>query len=218
MSERATHSRRDFLMGSAALGGGVLFGSYDYADQLPLSAVNPLAAGLGAGSVALNPWVEIGPETITLIAQHTDLGQGVGSIQPIMIAEELDVEPDQFEIRFAGPSPAYFNTGLAEELAPFLAADHSAAAESARAVALENLRKSGLQTTGASSTIADTYEKMRVAGAVARETMKATASRRTGIPTAQLHTAQATWSCQAERRSVMLIWRRKLQPSRRSHK
>ena len=86
-------------------------------------------------------------------------GQGVGSIQPIMIAEEMDLDPGQFEIRFAGPSPAYFNTGFAHELAPFMAADQSPEAEKARAAALEWLRKSGLQMTGGSSTIPDTYRK-----------------------------------------------------------
>ena len=55
-----------------------------------------------------------------------------------MIAEEMDLDPGQFEIRFAGPSPAYFNTGFAEELAPFLAADQSPAAEEARAAAFES--------------------------------------------------------------------------------
>lgn len=191
MNEIVNLSRRNFLIGSAALGGGVVFGSYGYADQLPPSSINPLVAGLGHGAAALNPWVEISPDKIILIAQHTDLGQGVGSIQTIMIAEELDVELDQFEVRFAGPSPAYFNTGYAEELAPFLAADRSAAAEAARAAVLEELRKSGLQQTGASSTIADTYKKMRIAGAVARETLKAAAARRTGVPVARLRTASA---------------------------
>jgi isoquinoline 1-oxidoreductase beta subunit len=192
MNAMAKFSRRDFLIGSAAFCGGVVFGAHADADELPLSSTNPLAAGLKPGSAALNPWVEISPEKITLIAQHTDLGQGVASIQTLMIAEELDVERHQFDVRFAGPSPAYFNTGLAEELAPFLAADHSAAAEAARAAALEGLRKSGLQTTGASSTVADTYAKMRIAGAVARETLKAAAARRTGVPVAQLRTSAGT--------------------------
>ena len=83
--------------------------------------------------MTFNPWVEISPEKITLIAQHADIGQGVGSVQPIMIAEEMDLDPGQFEIRFAGPSPAYFNSGFADELAPFVAADQSPAAEEARA-------------------------------------------------------------------------------------
>jgi isoquinoline 1-oxidoreductase beta subunit len=181
-------SRRAFVFGSAAVAGGVAFGSYGQAQ--PAAAVaNPLAAGLGDGSAAFNPWVEISPEKVTLIAQHADIGQGVGSIQPILIAEELDLEPGQFEIRFAGPSPAYFNTGFADEFAPFLAADQSPAAEKARAATLEYLRKSGLQMTGGSSTIPDTYHKLRVAGAVARETLKAAAAKRTGVAVADLRTA-----------------------------
>ncbi len=53
---------------------------------------------------------------------------------------------------------------------------------------LESLRKSGLQMTGGSSTIPDTYEKLRVAGAVARETLKAAAAKRSGVRVADLRT------------------------------
>ena len=182
-------SRRAFLVGSAAVAGGIAFGSFSEANQADLTSHgNPLTAGLGPNSASFNPWVEISPEKITLIAQHADIGQGVGSVQPIMIAEEMDLDPGQFEIRFAGPSPAYFNTGFAEELAPFLAADQSPAAEEARAAAFESLRKSGLQMTGGSSTVPDTYEKLRVAGAVARETLKAAAAKRAGVAVADVRT------------------------------
>jgi isoquinoline 1-oxidoreductase beta subunit len=182
-------SRRAFVFGSAAIAGGIAFGSYgDAAMAAPAANGNPLAAGLGPNSVTFNPWVEISPDKITLIAQHADIGQGVGSAQPILIAEEMDLDPGQFEVRFAGPSPAYFNTGFANENAPFLAADHRPAAEAARADALEALRKSGLQMTGGSSTIPDTYEKLRIAGAVARETLKAAAAKRSGVALADIST------------------------------
>jgi isoquinoline 1-oxidoreductase beta subunit len=183
-------SRRAFIVGSAAVAGGVAFGSYGNAKEAaPPANGNPLAAGLGPNSATFNPWVEISPEKITLIAQHADIGQGVGSVQTILIAEEMDLDPGQFDIRFAGPSPAYFNTGFADEFAPFLAADQSPAAEAARAAALEGLRKSGLQMTGGSSTVPDSYEKLRIAGAVARETLKVAAAIRLGVPTAELRTA-----------------------------
>ncbi|MET3839435.1 xanthine dehydrogenase family protein [Bradyrhizobium sp. OAE829] len=182
-------SRRAFIVGSAAVAGGIAFGSYSHAEQAVATAHgNPLAAGLGPNAVTFNPWVEISPQKITLIAQHADIGQGVGSVQPILIAEEMDLDPGQFEIRFAGPSPAYFNSGFADEFAPFVAADQSPAAEAARAATLEYLRKTGLQMTGGSSTIPDTYEKLRVAGAVARETLKAAAAKRSGIPIADIRT------------------------------
>lgn len=183
-----TLSRRAFVFGSAAVAGGIAFGSYSDAAQAATAGDNPLIAGLAPNSVTFNPWVEISPEKITLIAQHADIGQGVGSVQPIMIAEEMDLEPGQFEVRFAGPSPAYFNTGFADEFAPFVAADQSPAAEEARAKTLEWLRESGLQMTGGSSTVPDTYEKLRVAGAVARETLKAAAAKRSGVAVADLRT------------------------------
>lgn len=182
-------SRRAFVFGSAAVAGGIAFGVFGAADAAPPNAgANPLAAGLGPNSASFNPWVEISPEKITLIAQHADIGQGVGSVQPVMIAEEMDLDLGQFEIRFAGPSPAYFNTGFKEEFAPFLASDNGPAAEAARAEALESLRKSGLQMTGGSSTIPDTYEKLRKAGAVARETLKAAAAKRSGVAVADIRT------------------------------
>jgi isoquinoline 1-oxidoreductase beta subunit len=189
MGELQSVSRRAFVFGSAALAGGIAFGSYAEAEPAaPAADGNPLAAGLGPNSVTFNPWVEVSPEKITLIAQHADIGQGVGSVQPMMIAEEMDLDPGQFVVRFAGPSPAYFNTGFADEFAPFVAADQSPAAEAARAAALENLRKSGLQMTGGSSTVPDTYGKLRVAGAVARETLKAAAAKRSGVPVADIRT------------------------------
>ena len=189
MGEMMDISRRAFLFGSAAVAGGVAFGSYGRADQILMTASgNPLAAGLAPNSVTFNPWVEISPEKITLIAQHADIGQGVGSVQPYMIAEEMDLDPGQFEIRFAAPSPAYFNTGFADEFAPFLSADQSEAAQKARADTLEYLRKTGLQMTGGSSAVPDTYEKLRVAGAIARETLKAAAAKRSGVAVAKLRT------------------------------
>ena len=115
MAQLQSLSRRGFIVGSAAVAGGIAFGSYSEAEPAALAADgNPLATGLGPNSVTFNPWVEISPEKITLIAQHADIGQGVGSVQPIMIAEEMDLDPGQFEIRFAGPSPAYFNSGFAD--------------------------------------------------------------------------------------------------------
>jgi isoquinoline 1-oxidoreductase subunit beta len=189
MRQVQSFSRRAFVFGSAAVAGGIAFGVFGAADAAPPGAGdNPLAAGLGPNSASFNPWVEISPEKITLIAQHADIGQGVGSVQPVMIAEEMDLDLGQFEVRFAGPSPAYFNTGFKEELAPFLASDNGPAAEAARAAALESLRKSGLQMTGGSSTIPDTYEKLRRAGAVARETLKAAAAKRSGVAVAHLRT------------------------------
>jgi isoquinoline 1-oxidoreductase beta subunit len=87
MGEIAKFSRRAFLIGSAALAGGVAFGTYAVAQE----AANPLKPGLGPNSATFNPWVKISPEKITLITPHADIGQGVASAQAALIAEEMDL-------------------------------------------------------------------------------------------------------------------------------
>ncbi len=178
-------ARRTFLMGSAAIAGGVAFGYYMY--RKPHE--NPLLADLGEGEAAITPWVKIDAEGVTLITPHTDLGQGTYSMQAALIAEELDVEFGQFNVDPGVPSPAYYNGALAGELAPFMSTDNSFQAGAVRSVLGAVAKIMGVQGTGGSSSVADSFEKLRVAGAVARETLKAAASQKSGVPVAQLKTA-----------------------------
>jgi len=89
MGRIRTITRRTFLVGSVAVAGGVVFGTY----MVRKPHANPLADGLAEGEATFNPWVRIGPDGVTLIALHTDLGQWVRSVQAALIAEEPDVDP-----------------------------------------------------------------------------------------------------------------------------
>ncbi len=178
-------SRRSFIIGSAAVAGGVAFGGYASAAD----AANPLAKGLAKGSATFNPWVIIGPRGVTLITPHGDIGQGAVSVQAALIAEEMDLDLGQFEISFGPPDVAYVNTGLADEFVPFESYDRGPPAMAAREAAAKYIKEQNFQMTGGSSTVPDSYEKLRVAGAVARETIKAAAAKRTGTPVADLKTA-----------------------------
>ncbi|MCB2071441.1 MAG: xanthine dehydrogenase family protein molybdopterin-binding subunit, partial [Ottowia sp.] len=91
MGKLRTIARRTFLIGSAAIAGGVAFGVW----QVKKTPHNPLKDGAPEGAATFNPWVLIDAQGITLIAPHTDLGQGVRSLQAALIAEELDVDPAQ---------------------------------------------------------------------------------------------------------------------------
>ncbi|MDV7141330.1 molybdopterin cofactor-binding domain-containing protein [Tropicimonas sp. TH_r6] len=184
MSRIGTITRRAFLVGSVAIAGGVAFGTYLYRKP----AANPLLDDLAEGEAALTPWVLIDAEKITLITPHSDLGQGAVSMQAMLLAEELDLEFGQFETSPGVPSPAYYNTAMATELAPFNAHDTSVQARAVRG-GLGVLGKFiGLQGTGGSSSVPDSFEKLRTAGAVARETLKRAASERSGINTTALRT------------------------------
>lgn len=65
-------ARRTFLIGSAAVLGGVAFGYVMY--KRP--AKNPLLDGLGESEAALTPYVLINAEGVTLITPRGDKGQG----------------------------------------------------------------------------------------------------------------------------------------------
>lgn len=184
MSRVGTIARRTFLIGSVAIAGGVAFGTY----MVRRAPDNPLLSDLGEGEATFNPWVKIDAEKITLITPHGDKGQGVVSVQAALIAEELDVEFGQFETSFGTPSAAYWNTALAEDGAPFMATDHSLTAETVRNAMGGIIKLLGVQGTGGSTSVPDSYEKLRRAGAVARETLKLAASEQTGIAVDQLKT------------------------------
>ncbi len=184
MSTIGTIARRSFLIGSAAIAGGVAFGVY----VVKTPHANPLADGLAEGEATFNPWVKIGPESITLIAPHTDLGQGARSIQAALIAEELDLEFGGFEVETGPTAPAYYNTAGAEEGVPFMPRDKSAQAEFMRGTMGALGKVIGAQVTGGSSTVPDSFVKLRKAGAMARETLKKAASMRTGLAPEELST------------------------------
>jgi len=185
MSRATTIARRTFLIGSAAVAGGVVFGIYQGRKPHP----NPLADSMKPGEAALNPWVRIDKEAVTLITPHTDMGQGAYSVQAALIAEELDIDFGQFRIDPGSPAAAYYNRRVSEERAPFMAHDTSWQAEGMRDVWGGLFKVLGVMVTGGSSTVPDSFDKLREAGAVARETLKLAASRKTGVPVAQLKTA-----------------------------
>lgn len=186
MGKLANAARRSFLVSSVAIAGGVVFGTY----LVRKTPANPLQKNRVDGQAVFNPWVKIDAQGITLIAPHTDLGQGVRSAQAALIAEELDLEWGQFTVEPGAPSAAYYNTALASEQVPFMSTDTGTSAEAVRSAMGALFKVLGLQLTGGSSTVPDSFTKLRLAGAVARETLKLVASKQSGVPVAQLKTEQ----------------------------
>ena len=79
MGRLKTIARRSFLIGSAAIVGGVAFGAY----LVKRDPENPLSLDAAAGDGVFNPWVKINADGITLIAPHADSGQGAASMQAL---------------------------------------------------------------------------------------------------------------------------------------
>jgi len=81
--------RRSFLRVTALAGGGILLGSYIKFGE----TAEAWAAGTAAADTALGNFIRIMPDGIvTIIAKNPEIGQGVKTMLPMLIAEELDVD------------------------------------------------------------------------------------------------------------------------------
>ncbi len=181
-------ARRTFLIGSAAIVGGVAFGVYAY--RRPVA--NPLVGTLADGASTLNPYVIIDDTGVTLVTPRADVGQGATSIQAYLLAEELDIDPLTVRTTNGPASGAYYNGKVAAEGLPFAAWDAGFAAKAARTGGSVAGKFLGLHLTGGSTTVPDSYDRLRAAGASARETLKEAAAQRLGLDRAQLRTENGT--------------------------
>jgi isoquinoline 1-oxidoreductase beta subunit len=129
--------RRGFLKVAAAAGGGLMVGFW----SLPGEALAAAAKGAAAAAAPseLNAFIAIGADdAITLTVPKVEMGQGVYTSIPMLIAEELEVDMDKIVVRHAPPDAKAYG-------APF-----------------------GDQFTGGSLSMRTMYEPMRQTGAAAR--------------------------------------------------
>ncbi len=182
MGRVRTIARRTFLIGSAAIVGGVAFGVY----QINKDAPNPLVAG--DGEATLNPFVLINSDGVTLIAPRAEMGQGVHTTLAALVAEELDVAWEDITVLHGPPAQAYFNAVFIGMAIPGAHYQDTPFKHELR----EQVGKVGklldLQATGGSTSMKDFYERMRHAGASAREALKLAAADRLGIDASVLTT------------------------------
>lgn len=184
MGRIATIARRSFLIGAAAVAGGLVVGTIAYRRD----PNNPLLDDLPAGAATLNPYVRIDAKGITLITPRADLGQGAYSVQAALIAEELDLAWGAFAVDPGPPSAAYYNATVMAEGFPIAATSDSFFARAGRDGAGVLAKLLGIQITGGSSTVPDAFDRLRVAGAVARQMLLQAAAQRSGVDVAKLQT------------------------------
>ena len=102
-----TQSRRTFLRVTALAGGGLLLGSYDQ----PLTRRN---RGAPADLFQPNAYIRIAADgTVTIIAKNPEVGQGVKTMLPMLIAEELDVDWKSIQIEQADADQAKYGRQFA---------------------------------------------------------------------------------------------------------
>ncbi len=105
MSEQITLSRRLFLKSSAVAGGGFML-----AATIPVS-VGATAEGAGA---ELTAFVTVHPDnTVTIVGKNPEIGQGIKTMLPMLIAEELDADWDDVRVEQADTNAAKYGPQLA---------------------------------------------------------------------------------------------------------
>lgn len=91
-------TRRHFLQIGALAGGGLAIGLY----ELPWSSINPASTVFAAGGLSPRAFIHIHPDnTVTILSKNPEIGQGIRTSLPMIIADELDVDWSQVHVKQA---------------------------------------------------------------------------------------------------------------------
>ena len=109
--EAINQGRRTFLKTGALAGGGLLIGFH-----LPLA--NRAGAAEAAGKdFAPNAWIRIDAnDTVTLRVASSEMGQGVYTAIPMLLAEELECDWARIKVEMAPADKAYTNPLIGQQL------------------------------------------------------------------------------------------------------
>ena len=145
MTERTAVTRREFIEATAA--GTALVVGFSFSG---------CARGPSGPPVTLNSWVRVGEDdSVLIVVDKSEMGQGVATAIPQLVAEELEVDWESIQMEFAPAAPEYANPAV------------------------------GLQATGGSTSIRASFVPMRKAGAQAREMLITAAAESWGVPAAE---------------------------------
>ncbi len=151
-------SRREFLKVTGAVGGGLLIGiqlggcEEKPATTAPVTDPEPLPPTPTTSEFNPSVWLTIAPDdSIRIRVASSEMGQGVMTSLPMLIAEELDADWSKVQAEFAPVNPAFAN--------PIF----------------------GRQQTGGSTAIRGYWNPLREAGAIARELLLDAAAQTWGV-------------------------------------
>ncbi|MBM4187323.1 MAG: xanthine dehydrogenase family protein molybdopterin-binding subunit [Gemmatimonadetes bacterium] len=145
--------RRRFVKVGAAAGAGLALAvSFQ-------GCADEAAPAAPEDSFAPDAWIRIDPDgTVTVMVDRSEMGQGVSTALPMLVAEELDADWSKVRYQFAGANEAYYNPVMR------------------------------VQATGGSTAVRAAWEPLRRAGATARAMLVAAAARGWGVPAAECET------------------------------
>ncbi|OGT06060.1 MAG: twin-arginine translocation pathway signal protein [Gallionellales bacterium RBG_16_57_15] len=149
-------SRRQFLKDSAALMGGLVIGFY-----LPMKGGRAYAAEAQPQPKPVYPpnaFIRIAPDdSITIVVNKSEMGQGVYTSLPMLIAEELEADWSRISVESAPVAAVYNHTAF------------------------------GMQMTGGSTSVTSSWEQLRRVGASGRIMLIRAAAQQWGVPESECH-------------------------------
>lgn len=180
-------ARRRFVLGGVLATGALVVGWGVLPPRQRLHGAMPRA--LGDGAVGLNGWVAINADgTVAVVVPRSEMGQGVNTALPMLVAEELDIGLDAVVIAAAPIDKIFANVTLLRENLPLDPDDRGSVNEGVRWVMGKVGRELGIMFTGGSTSVKDAWQPMREAGAVARAMLVAAAAERWQAAAATLRT------------------------------
>src|SRR5262245_8410692 len=163
MTKNMTVTRRLFLKTTAVAGGGLMIGG------IVPGLVQPASA---AGVLEPNVWVKITADgKARIMLSMLEMGQGVMTAMPMLLAEELDVDWNDVTTEWVGADVRYGNPGFG-----------------------------GAQTTAGSNSTRGMWKILREAGAGARMMLISAAAKDWGVPENSLTTDKGAVIHQASNR------------------
>lgn len=180
-------SRRRFILGGLGTAGVLIVGWGVLPPRQRLHAANVVPAQ--DGEVTLNGWIRMAQDgTVTVAIPQSEMGQGVHTALPMLVAEELDVPLEMIRIEQAPIDKIFGNVAMLQDGLPFHPDSASTFKQVARWLTGKTARELGLMVTGGSSSVKDTWLPMREAGATARAMLVAAAAKEWGVPAAECGT------------------------------
>jgi isoquinoline 1-oxidoreductase beta subunit len=141
MSARSGFDRRQFLKTSA----GLVIGFY----VVPRAGLSALQAPADKPLPDPNAFLRIGEDdSVTVLLSHSEMGQGIWTTLPMLVAEELGCDWAKVRVEHAPAAPAYAHTAY------------------------------GIQMTGGSTSTWSEFDRYRQVGAMAREMLVRAAAAR----------------------------------------
>lgn len=182
--------RRAFLVGSALLVGGGVFGVY-WSDSSARARAKALTE-TGNDRNFLG-WMKIAEDdTVTVYSPHIDFGQGTHTALGQMLADELDADWSKVRVEQAPADTAFANTPLGKGFLAEMSGAPGVINALPGALIAMIARSLPLQITGGSSAVRYTGQVgMRAVGAAVRLALIEEAADRLGVSVSELTTADS---------------------------